>query len=149
MEVAEEETGVDFSGGDSLTVNWDEVEGASGEVMPRGMYPCTISECEFTHSESGGNPMWTLTLEISEGDYAGRKLYTHLVFKGAGLGFTKTALERIKPELLQQPLDPEDEEAMGSMLGTNLKAKVTVKKWEGENRNNVRGLYAAGGDDFV
>lgn len=140
---------VDFSKGDSLTVDFGGVEAAVFELVPKAIYPCLVAECEFSYSQSGGNPMWTLTLEVAEGEYAGSKLFTHLVFAGKGLGYTKSTLERIKPELLEAPFDSDDEEVMAGMLGLEVKARVTHRKWEGEMRANVAGLYAGGGDDFV
>lgn len=144
-----EETAVDFSEGDSLVVDFNAVEDTGFEALPKGMYPCVISECDFTYSQSAGNPMWTLQLEVSEGEYAGRKLFNHLVFKGAGLGITKQNLGRIRPDLLESAFDPSDEEVIASMLGLGVKAKVTVRKYEGEDRNNVNGLFPGDQDGFV
>ena len=143
---AAEAPAVDFSKGDSLMVDFGNVEEASFEVLPKGMYPCVISDCEFVYSQSGGNPMWTLTLEVRDGEFAGRKLFSHLVFEGKGMPFTKATLSRIAPELLAGPFDPKDEELIASMLGKELKAKVMVRKYEGEDTNNVRGLFADAGD---
>jgi hypothetical protein len=140
---------VDFSDGDSLVVDFNTVEDTSFEALPKGMYPCQIAECEFTYSQSSGNPMWTLQLEVSEGEFAGRKLFNHLVFAGKGLGITKQNLARIKPDLLESPFDPTDEEVIASMLGLAVKARVTVRKYEGEDRNNVQGLFPGDGDGFV
>ncbi len=147
--VAKVEEAVDFSEGDSLVIDMNDVEEVSFEALPRGVYPCTIAECEFTYSQSSGNPMWTLQLEVSEGEYAGRILYSHLVFKGAGLGFTKRQLNRIAPELMEKPFDVQDVEVISTMLGKQLKAKVTIRKYEGNDTNNVRDLLAADGDSFA
>ncbi len=134
---------VDFSEGDSLMVDLNEVEDVTFEALPRAIYPCVISECEFTFSQAKGNPMWTLVLEVSEGEYTGRKLYSHLVFQGPGLPITKRQLSRIAPELFDGPFNPEDENIIQSILGRNIKAKVTQRKFEGQWTNNVRELYAA------
>ena len=143
-----EDQAVDFSEGDDLTVDFGQVEDTAFEVLPKGMYPCTIAECDFTYSQSAGNPMWTLQLEVSEGEFAGRKLFNHLVFKGAGLGITKQNLGRIRPDLLETPFDPSDEEVIATMLGLAVKARVQVRKWEGQDRNNVQGLFPGDGDGF-
>ena len=140
---------VDFSEGDNLVVDFNAVEDTAFEALPKAMYPCTIAECEFGYSQSKGTPMWTLQLEVSEGEYAGRKLFNHLVFAGAGLGITKQNLTRIRPDLMESPMDPKDEETIASMLGLAVKAKVTVRKYEGEDRNNVQGLFPGEGDGFV
>jgi len=136
-----EEEGVGFSEGDSTLVNWDETEEIKFEVMPRGMYDCVINDCEFNFSQAKGNPMWSIELEVTSGEFAGRTLYSHMVFAGKGLGFTKAALGRIRPDLVQGTMNPEDPDVIASMLGMNVRAKVTIKPYEGEDRNNVRGLY--------
>lgn len=143
------DAGVDFSEGDSLVVDFNDVEEMTFEALPRGQYPCQIVECEFGYSQSKGTPMWTLRLEVSEGEYSGRILFTHLVFAGAGMGITKANLKRIAPELLAGPFDPTDEGIMESMLGKQIKARVTVRQYQGEARNNVQGLYPGDGDAFV
>ncbi len=146
---AKAEEAVDFTEGDSLVVDFDNVEETTFEALPRGTYSCTIAECEFTYSQASGNPMWTLQLEVSEGEYAGRILYSHLVFAGKGLGFTKRQLSRIAPEIVEKPFDVQDIDVISQMLGKNLRAKVTVRKYEGNDTNNVRDLLAADGDGFV
>ncbi len=140
---------VDFSEGNSLMVDFNDVEDVSFEALPRGVYPCVIADCEFTYSQSSGNPMWTLQLELTDGDYAGRKLYSHMVFAGKGLGITKRQLTRIAPELLEGPFNPEDSEVISSMLGKEVKAKVSVRKYEGEDRNNVQDLFPNDGGGFL
>jgi len=144
-----ENAAVDFSQGDSLMVDFNSVEDVSFEALPRGMYPCVISDCEFTYSQSSGNPMWTLQMELTDGEYAGRKLYSHMVFAGKGLPITKRQLTRIAPELLEGPFNPEDSEVIASMLGREVKAKVSVRKYEGEDRNNVQDLFPNDGGGFL
>lgn len=140
---------VDFSAGEALSVDLSTVEDTGFEALPKGMYSCTIAECEFTYSQSSGNPMWTIQLEVNEGEHAGRKLFNHLVFAGKGLPITKQNLSRIAPELLAGPFDPQDPEVIGSLLGRGVKAKVTIRKYEGTDRNNVQGLFPGDGDGFV
>lgn len=134
---------VDFSEGDSLMVDLNNVEDVSFEAMPRAIYPCVVSNNEFTYSQNSGNPMWTLTLEVEDGEYAGRNLWSHLVFAGKGLPMTKRQLSRIAPELMDGPFDPQDEQVIGSLLGRRIRAKVAIRMFEGEKRNNVRDLYPA------
>jgi len=134
---------VDFSEGDSLMVDLNDVEDVTFEALPRGLYPCVISECEFSYSQASGNPMWTLVLEVTDGEYTGRKLYSHLVFHGKGLPITKRQLSRIAPDLFDGPFNPEDEDVIATMLGRNISAKTAPRKFEGEMRDNVRDLFAA------
>ena len=138
---------VDFSEGDSLMVDLNEVADVSFEALPRAMYPVIVAECEFSHSQSKGTAMWTLTLEVSDGEFAGRKLFSHMVWEGPGLPITKRQITRIRPDLLEGPFDPQDEDVIASMLGLDLRAKVTVRKYQGEDRNNVQDLFPGGDDD--
>lgn len=140
---------VDFSEGDNLMVDLNAVEDTAFEALPKGRYPCTIAECEFTYSQSSGNPMWTMQLEVAEGEFAGRKLFNHLVFAGKGLGITKQNLSRIKPELLESAFDPRNDEIIAGMLGLNVVANVTQRQYDGSMRNNVQGLFPGEGDGFV
>jgi len=145
-----EAPGVDFTDGDSLMVDFDAVEDVSFDALPVAMYPVVIADCEFTYSQASGNPMWTLQLEVSEGEYAGRKLFSHLVFRGKGLPITKRQLTRIVPDLIANPFDPEDPDVIAQMLGLELRVKVTVRKYEGRDTNNVRDLFPAEeGDSFL
>ncbi len=134
---------VDFSEGDSLMVDLNEVEDVTFEALPRGIYPAVIAECTFEYSQSAGNPMWTLVLEVSDGEYTGRKLYSHMVFLGPGLPITKRQLLRIAPELFDGPFNPEDEEVINSMLGKNLNVKTRPRKYDGQMRDNVQDLFPA------
>ncbi len=137
---------VDFSQGDSLMVDLNDVEDVTFEALPKGIYPCVIAECEFSYSQAAGNPMWTLVMEVSDGDYTGRKLFSHLVFAGAGLPITKRQLQRIAPELFEGAFNPEDEDIIQSMLGRAIQAKTAPRKYEGVMRDNVRDLFAASED---
>ena len=142
--------GVDLSAGDALVVDFGAVEDAlEFEALPRGNYECVIAECEFTYSQSSGNPMWTLQLEVEDGEYAGRRLFNHLVFAGAGMAFTKRSLGRIRPDLIETPFNPEDDEIIASMIGTRVKAKVVTRQYDGKTTNNVSDLFPAEGGGFA
>ncbi len=149
-----ENEGVDFGEGQegALVVDLSAVEDDSGfEAIPRGMYPCVIDNLEYAISQAKGNPMWTWTLEIEDGEYAGRKLFYHTVFKGPGLPITKKAIAAVMPDLLSAPFDPEAIANSGEKIGLRLKVRVDQKMYEGEKRNNVKGVFAAdeaGGDGF-
>lgn len=137
---------VDFSEGDSIMVDLNAVEDVSFEALPKGIYPCVIAECDFSYSQASGNPMWTLVMEVTDGDYAGRKLFSHLVFAGAGLPITKRQLSRIAPELFDSAFDPEDDDVIQGMLGKNVMAKTAPRKYEGVMRDNVRDLFGPSED---
>jgi len=132
---------VGFEEGDSTVVDFSEVEDSSFEVLPKGMFPVVVAECEFTFSQAKGNPMWTLQLQVEDGDFEDRLLFSHMVFAGKALPMTKRQLARIRPDLMEGPFDPQDEDIISSMLGLRLICKVGHQKYDGETRNNVKDLF--------
>ncbi len=138
---------VNFSEGDSIMVDMSNVEEATFEALPVGMYAVMISDVNFKYSQNSGNPMWELILEVTDGEYASRKLYTHWVWAGKGLPFTKRIVAKIAPELLENPFSADDEDIMAALLGRELRAKVGVRIYDGDKTNNVKDLFLAGGED--
>lgn len=146
--------GVNFGEGseaEGLVVDLNSVEDATFEVLPRAMYLCEVDSLEFTYSQNSGNPMWTWTLAVAEGEFEGRKLFFHTVFAGNGLPRTKQVISRVAPELMEGPFDPQQVADEGTLIGRKVKARVDVRPYEGQQRNNVRDLFAAdpGEDDFA
>lgn len=140
----EESAGVDFSDGEkseSLVINLNEVGDSTFEAIPRGMYNCVVDELSFEHSQRSGNPMWSWRLEVEDGDYAGRKLFFHTVFAGDGLSRTKKTISRVAPELLEGPFNPQEVADNGTLVGRRVKARVDIRPYEGEQRNNVKDLF--------
>lgn len=149
-----DDQGVDFgesTDSEGLVIDLNDVEDSSFEAIPRDMYVCEVDSLEFGYSQNSGNPMWTWVLAVAGGEYEGRKLFFHTVFAGNGMPRTKKTLSRVAPELLQGPFDPEKVADEGSMIGRKVKARVDIRKYEGEPRNNVRDLFAAeeGDGDFI
>ena len=138
--------------GEVVAVDLSQVEDNAFELLPKGKYPAVITECEFDFSQNSGNPMWTMGLEVEGGDHDGHTLMMWLTWKGKGLPITKQTISRIAPELLENPVQPDDTATLESMVGKHVLADVTIRKYQDENRNNVRGLYAnadAGDGEFV
>jgi hypothetical protein len=155
----EEEAGAGVEAGSGFTVDLTDVpEQGNFEAMPRGIYACTVSNLTFGQSQSSGNNMWSVELEVDgeqHPDYANRKLFTHLVFTEGGVPRVKKALARMQTDdgfpqtLLQGAFDPEVVANEGRLIGARCKARVDVKMYEGEKRNNVRDILppdGAGGD---
>lgn len=138
----------DVTGGEApedsgLVVNLADVEEDKGfEVVPRGVYSAVVDSVEFGYSQRSGNPMWTWRFEISDGEYAGRKLFFHSTFNEGGLPRTKKTLSRVAPELLEGAFSPEAIADDGVLLGKECQLRVDIRKYEGQPRNNVRDVLA-------
>lgn len=149
----EEEVMTFEEGGDGTMIDLSEVPEDSGfETIPRGTYDVIITKCEYKLSQSSGNPMWALELEVENNEqYNGRKLFTQLVFSAKMLGRTKKALAIIGcSNLLQGAFNAEDPEVTDQLIGKTARAVVAIgKNQEGEDRNEVKNLKARPvGDGF-
>jgi hypothetical protein len=100
----------DFSSpGDTegLRVNFSQEEASSEaldlSIMPTGDYVGTITECQLTRSKSvknPGKPMYKIAIQIQQGKYARRKLWTHVMLWNGALYSLAQLLKA-----LGQPLD--------------------------------------------
>lgn len=123
--------------------------------IPRGTYDAEVDNMEFTHSQRSGNPMWTVTLVVrSEDDKIdGRKLFTHLTFNEGGLPRVKRFLAAIKTDdgaeatLLSQAFDPESVAGEGLLVGARCRVRVDIRRYEGENRNDVKAVLPPAGEE--
>lgn len=135
----------------SCVIDMNQVKEATFEVLPKGTYTCIIESAEYGLSKEAQKPMWTLILAIVDGEYANRKLFNWISFSEKALPMSKATIMRIAPELLSATFDPKEIAEAGSLVGKEVRAKVVIKKYEGDDSNSVKELLAAkvGGDDFL
>lgn len=135
------EDGINFADGDSVQVDLSSVEaGGEIEAMPRGKYAVIVDEVEYTESKNG-NPMWSMKLKVTEGEFENRVLYTHAVFTAKALFRVKQILQALGcTELLEGPFDPQEVADEGRLIGLVAEAQVTQEKYEGKTRNSVKRL---------
>lgn len=136
----------------SLVFDMDAVEESSWEILPKGTYDCIIEDAKFAMSKSSNKPMWNVTLAVVDGEYANRKLFTYISFSEKALPMTKKQLNRIAPDLISKTFDPKKIADEGSLVGIQVRAKIIIEPYEGENKNKVTDLLAptnGGGNDFL
>lgn len=156
--MAEENEGVGFEGGnedqENLTVNLGDVEESSGfQPLPRGNYDAEVEECEFQYSQRSGNPMWSFRFNITEGEYANRKLFYHVTFTENDLPRVKRTLIRLgRQDLADSQFNPKQVAEEGELIGLECRLKVTQRQYQGEWRNNVQDVLKKeedGGSTFA
>lgn len=135
-------------GDDALTINMDEVHAQSFELIPKGTYDVVIEKLEYSLSKSSGAPMWSVQLTITDGDFANRKLFTHLSFSEGALPGTKAAIQKIAPDLLSSAFNPKKIAEEGSLVGIQARVKTGIETYQGEDRSKVKTWLAAAGADF-
>ncbi len=126
----------------SLSVDLSEVEEDGFDVIPKAVYNVVVAEAEYKISQSGGNPMISLQLEVEDGEYKGRKLFTHVVFSPKAMSMAKRTIKRLGLEnLLEGPFNPE--EVADDFIGARARARVDIDKYEGEDTNRVKQILPA------
>src|SRR4051812_35023472 len=113
----------------SLQKAWDNTK-AADELgpLPAGEYRCNVVEGGL-FSSRGGTPGFKVTLEVAEGEYAGRRLWHDVWLTAAALPLAKRDLSKlgvVRVEQLEKPL-PE---------GMVITAKVALRRDDdGTERN--------------
>lgn len=132
-----------FEEGGGLVVDLTGVQEAKYELVPKGIYSGEIDSCEYKDSKAGAK-MWETWIRITgEGDYVNRKLPYYFSFSAKALPFTKAALAKVAPELLQGKFNPQQIADEGTMLGKKVRFRVVIKEYEGEDRSNIGALLPA------
>lgn len=131
------DVGVIDDDGENFTVDFGSVADAVREVIPKGDYNVVIASLDFQMSQSSNKPMWAIQLEIEDGQFAGRKIYTNLSFSEKALSMTKGVIKILKPELLDSPLNPKKIADSGDLLGLKAKVKTKLELYEGEKQTRV------------
>lgn len=134
-------------GDDALIINMDEVEGQSFEVIPKGTYNGVIEELEYKLSNSSGKPMWAVVITITEGEFTGRKVFHNLSFSEKALPGTKTAIQRMAPEVLSSAFQPQKVAESGKLIGKSVRFKTKLESYEGEERTKIANFLAAKSSD--
>jgi hypothetical protein len=144
----EEGQGLSTEDGDGFSFDMDDVEADKGfEPLPQGVYSCTIEELEYRIS-AAGKPMWAAKLAVVGGpgsmnyEEMNRKLFWNQSWAPTMLSRGKATLQKIAPELTKGSFNPKKCADEGILLGRPLRAKVAIKVYNGEKRNEVKDVLA-------
>jgi hypothetical protein len=135
---------------DSLIIDMDEVEEQSFENIPKGTYDCVIEACEYALSNSSGKPMWKMTYTITDGEFAGRKIFDLISFSEKAIPMAKGKIQRFAPEVLSKRFDPKAIADSGDLTGKALRVKTKLEEYEGDLKTKVANVLApkSGNDGF-
>lgn len=126
-----------FEDGGNLVVDLGGIQAAKFEAVPKGVYSMEIDSAEYGISNNSGQPMITLQLVITEGEYQGRKHYTYWSFSQKALPFTKATIGRVAPELLEKAFNPQKVCDEGMLLGRACRGRVVHEEYQGEMRSKI------------
>src|SRR4051794_18521445 len=92
---------------ESLTSAWDSTEAAAELApLPAGEYLCRCVKGELFTSKEKATPGYKLTLEVTEGEHAGRHVWHDFWLTRAALPMTKRDLEKLGVTHLEQLEQP-------------------------------------------
>jgi hypothetical protein len=104
--------------------------------------------------------MWTTIWELDSEEFADEKgnrsrQWMHLTFTDGGLPRIKRFLTRVGGDdelvsyarsLLTTKFDPQAVADEGKLIGARARLRIDIRRYEGQNRNNVREILPPGAD---
>lgn len=147
--MTDENTGLEEDDAGGYVVDFNEVEEASFELIPRGKYPVIVDDLEYKLSQSSGLPMWAFVLIINGGEYDGRKLFYNASFSPKALPYTKKMMAVAMPDIVEKGrFDPADDDLLNELRGRSFTAEVKIgKNQDNEKRSEVKTLAAPSDDN--
>lgn len=127
-------------------VNWNAVEDQDFSPIPEGRYQAQIETVRTTQKDSdellvtrNGDEMWSVKFNILGPKYAGRKIFTNLIFNEGGYGNIKKLYSAIFGTKLPKNCDPTD------LLDEKVDIEVTITEYNGKQGNSIpyAGYYKA------
>src|SRR5262245_44582908 len=106
--------------------------------VPRGQYSCRIVNGELFNAKTTGTPGYKVSLEITDGQYAGRRLFH-------SFWLTQPALPGVKRDLPKLGMTELKELEGPPPVGILVNCKVSLRtNDQGQQFNQVDGFAAAG-----
>jgi hypothetical protein len=97
--------------------------------VPEGDYWTTIVKAEIKETKSG-LPKITVTMDIQEGEHAGRKLFDDMILQGANaLGYTKRKLLAILGDVPEGSFNMDTDD----LIGVDVRVRVYHDVWAEED----------------
>jgi hypothetical protein len=117
------------NGGDDFRNRWNSTEAAEDfGSLPPGEYLCRVLSGELFQSKQG-TPGYKLAMQVTEGEFAGRRCWADWWLTPAALPMTKRDLAKIgitSPEQMERPLP----------LGILVRVKLALRRDDDGNESN-------------
>lgn len=121
----------------NLGVNLAEVE-TDIVAIPEDRYPVRILESSKIKTSSNGNPMIVWVVQVTEGDYEGRKLFINTSLVPAALFTLKNLVDAAGISFDEDGFELEE------CFGLEFLADVVVEQYNGKDVNKVTKCYPLG-----
>jgi len=107
-------------------INWNEVEEPEDfSPVPADRYTVEVEDIDSTKTTGNGDEMWSLKLNIIDGEHAGRKIFDNMVFSAAALKRAKLICSRMGINTTtEMDLEPE------MLVGQQCMVDVEIEEYE-------------------
>ena len=119
-------------------VNWNAVEDQDFSPIPEGRYQAQIESVRTIQKDSdellvtrNGDEMWSVKFNILGPKYAGRKIFTNLIFNDGGYGNIKKLYSTIFGTKLPKNCDPTD------IIDEKVDIDVVITEYNGKQTNSI------------
>ena len=123
----------------------DEAGDAAQEytVLPASDYDVKIIKAEAKMAGTG-KLMFALTLEVTTGPYAKRRLWSNLVVSpdnptALGIFFRQVNAIGVDPSFFK--VNPSDDQVAAALMGKECRVQVAIKNWQGSDKNDVKNYF--------
>ena len=131
-----------------IPVDFGDVEVQSFEALPIGRYPVKVVDVAYTEQAGDKAPYVAWEYDVTEGEYAGRKIFHNTSLEPDArwsIKRTLLALGLTKEEIESHTWDFEDPEVVDALMERECIIGVGHRKFEGENRTQVRSFFTSEG----
>lgn len=120
------------------SIEWNKVEEQDFSPIAEGKYTAKITNVRDTQKDSDellvtskGDEMWSVTFDIIGPKYAGRKIFTNLIFNEGGYGNIKKLYSTIFGTKLPKKCTPND------IIDEVIDIDVTITEYKGKKQNSI------------
>lgn len=117
---------------------------ATNEVLPAGAYDLVVIKADAKMT-STQKEMFALTMEVETGAHAKRRVWTNMVISpdsptAMGIFFRQMAALGLDRKFFAS--EPSNDAICRALTGRRAKGTVGIKKWQGQDRNEITNLSA-------
>jgi hypothetical protein len=133
-----------------VSLTWNDLLDSAGEgfdPVPDGQYPFTISKAEAAETKTG-KTMFKTQHKIDGGPHNGRVVFNQFVLSpdspsALGFFFRHMAAMGLDKQFFSK--NPTKEQVAEALVGRRGIMKVSMRKYQGQDRNNVDAILPLGG----
>lgn len=119
-----------------------EVKESSFECLPKGDYVVVVSDAEVRDTKDGQGQYLRVTLEVQEGEFDSRKIFTNFNIKNKNQQAVQIGLGQLKKMMRCAGATSYQLNSAQDLCGLRVMAKVDIKKDEFGENNIVKDFLA-------